>query len=59
MTKLEELEATRDAAYDTWEAAADDADDASGARDAAYLDWAVAGNAYNAELKKTKEQTND
>ena len=46
MTKLEELKATRDAAYTAFLKA-----------DAAYE--IVAMDAYYAELKKSKEQTND
>jgi hypothetical protein len=45
MTKLEELKAAQAAAYDAYQAAA-----------AAYR--AAAWDAYCAELKKTKEQTN-
>ena len=66
MTKLEELEATRDAAYAASKSAyyvAFDvvaADARHDAYEAARLDWVVANDAYQAELKKTqKEQTND
>jgi hypothetical protein len=66
MTKIEELKAALDAAFDAWEAAGDAAD-AAAYYDAwdAYLDvrndaacaadWA----AYKAEIKKQEENSND
>mgnify|MGYP003657917723 CR=1 FL=1 len=66
MTKLEELKAALDAAYAASKSAYYVAFDvnAAGVRhdayEAAQLDWVVANDAYQAELKKTqKEQTND
>jgi len=64
MTKLEELKAAdaNTAANDAWDAAADANTAANDAWDAA-ADANTAANdawdAYAAELKKTKEQTND
>tara|TARA_R110000765_G_scaffold36816_1_gene82014 strand:+ start:334 stop:501 length:168 start_codon:yes stop_codon:yes gene_type:complete len=55
MTKLEELKAARDAAWDAY-----DAWDAKAAWDAAYDAYYTADAAYRAELEKTqKENTND
>ena len=64
-SKLEELEASRDTAYAASKYAYYVAFDvvAAGARHDAYedahLDWIVANDAYQAELKKTKVQSND
>ena len=59
MTKLEELKATRDAAKDiAWDAAWT-AVKARGSVDAAFYAADAADAAYEDELKKTKEQTND
>ena len=59
MTKLEELKAASDDAYAAFAAAdAFAAVDAFGAA-AAYAIYAAAYEAYQAELKKTKEQAND
>ena len=52
MTKLEELKAASDTAYDAY-------DTAYVAYVAADAAWDAAHEAYQAELKKTKEQTND
>ena len=52
MTKLEELKAASDAAYDA-------SDAAYVAYVAAEAAWDAAYEAYQDELKKTKEQTND
>ena len=52
MTKLEELKAASNAAYEA-------ASDAARASDAAYAAAFVHSRAYQAELKKTKEQPND
>ena len=63
MTKLEELKAALDAAYAASKSAyyvAFDvvaADARHDAYEAAQLDWVVANDAYQAELKKTKEET--
>ena len=51
MTKLGELKAALNAAYDAWDAAWADEHDAAIMAGAAY-------EAYDAELKKTKEQAN-
>ena len=59
MTKLEELKATRDAAKDiAWDAAWT-AVKARGSVDAAFYAADAAQAAYEYELEKTKEQTND
>jgi hypothetical protein len=70
MTKLEELEAawvtTSAAALDAYDVACDAAWDACDLRAAAHAAYVAARDAafgaacaYQAELKKTKEQTND
>jgi len=64
MTKLEELKAARDAAYDAYKAYA--YADAFGARDAAadaasaaWDDYDAAADAYEAELEKQEEKQNE
>ena len=63
MTKLGELKAASDAAYGTseaaWAAYTIACDDAWAAFRVADADYAAAWTAYQAELKKTKEMTND
>ena len=52
MSKLEELEATRDAAWAVYEAA-------EAAADADWVAWAAEAAAYEAELNKTKENDDE
>ena len=52
MTKLKELKAALGSAYDAWDAA-------WAAERAAARDADASYEAYQAELNKTKEQTND
>ena len=63
MTKLEELKAASDAAYDAYavvcEAVYDAHAAAWAAERAAARDTDAANDAYQAELNKPKEQTND
>ena len=64
MTKLRELKAAAEAAAAAWADARDAAIDAAHAawdadRAAAWAAHAAIWDAYYAELKKTKEQTND
>ena len=59
MTKLEELEAARDAAVDTAYDAAQAVQAAQAASDWAAYAVVTASAAYDDELKKTKENSND
>ena len=52
MTKLEELKAAVDAAYDAFDAA-------DAAREAADAAWDAAEIAYEAELKKTQQENSN
>ena len=59
MTKLEELKAALDNAYVVARTERQDRPDPRYTNCHAYAAWAAAENAYEAELKKTKESSND
>jgi hypothetical protein len=59
MTKLEELKAAWDAAEAAAVAAHDASEAARGARDEAFYDARAAWGAYQTELYKSEENSND